>query len=117
MYSLKIIDYELGNLFGTDWVKLRSFDTSCQGRIMFRNNSDKTIRFVHFEAFLVDKMNYVVNDSWNIHKLTEFRGPLEPGEVGCAYTRAIMGQNHLVDTVAIEYAEIEYMDGTRERMG
>ena len=117
MGSFKVVKYEIGNLMGTTWVPLRSFDTTCQGCITFMNNTNKTMRKVEFDAFLGDRLGDEVNDSWNIHKLTEFRGPLEPGEIGKAYTRSLMGVNHLVADVGISYADIVYMDGTTEHMG
>ncbi len=117
MGSITVIKEELGNLMGSQWVSLRNFDTNCQGCITFKNTSNKTMKFVYFDAYLIDKLGYEVNDAWNIHKLTEFRGPLEPGEIGRAYTRAVMGRNHMIDSIAISYADIEYMDGTTEHMG
>lgn len=112
--AVAIQSMDVGSLLGGDWKQKEPWMTNSQGRIIFRNCSNKVIKYVFFEAYLINRVGDIYDDSWGRNDAARFTGPLQPGEIGIAYTRDKIDSHQEAADVYLKEITIEYMDGSSE---
>ena len=85
--------------------------------VRYKNLSAKTIKYTKFKFTPLNRVNDVVVSQYSHQTgLAQHVGPVEPGATtaGGDYRWENIWYNRSITAVRIDYAEIEYMDGTIE---
>ena len=86
-------------------------------RFFMRNNTEKTIKYMFFHLTPYNRVNDAVSSSighQNSQSL-KFTGPFEPTREREAYCKNCWYNNSIV-SAKLDSVEIEYMDGTTEKL-
>ena len=123
MGSISIVDYTIGyggtleNFRSAQRLRSEGFGyllSQPEAVIEFRNKSDKVIKYVHFEAYFIDRVGEVVPWLQTVGDITTFTGPLEPKRTARVLTPSVLDSQQMINSMHFEKVAVEYMDGTRE---
>lgn len=80
----------------------------------FRNNTDKTIKYLKFSFDYINRVGDVVTEDGMI-MTNNITGPIAPGEVYNSQTE-LDDAPFDIETVRFDSVDVEYMDGTKDSM-